>query len=117
MQNCFREYPEIYGAELESEEEEDDVAVDFAQPETGKPAEAASSEQAQLASSDSAAREGASQKKDHSLVPESYRPSADVVDSKTETEQAEREHEPVSEGEGIVPKAAVDATQANEEKK
>ena len=24
MQNCFREYPEIYGAELEPEDEEED---------------------------------------------------------------------------------------------
>ncbi|KAF2684080.1 hypothetical protein K458DRAFT_339248 [Lentithecium fluviatile CBS 122367] len=124
MQNCFREYPEIYGAELDNEEEDDDVAVDLAQSESGKPTDDVASEKAEPVpqeASDSAARDIAPRKKDHSLVPESYRPSADDDKSKTDTaeeatEQVHREHEPVSESERIVPKASHDATEANETK-
>jgi intermembrane space import and assembly protein 40 len=120
MQDCFREYPEVYGSELETEDEEDNVAADLAQPETGASGKAASSQQDKLApleSADSAARDGFSQKKDHSLVPESYRPIVDDMDSETNSAQVRREHDPVQENAGTVPKAAINAMEADAQKK
>jgi intermembrane space import and assembly protein 40 len=126
MQNCFREYPEIYGAELESDEEEDEGAVDLAQAESGRPTDntvvGKDRDLLPQKASDSAARDASDQKKDHSMVPEAYRPDADDNDSKAEeaqkeTEQVIREHEPNSESGALVPKSSHDATGDNKEKK
>jgi intermembrane space import and assembly protein 40 len=124
MQNCFREYPEIYGAELDQEEEDEDVAVDLAQPEAGNSTDSATSSKtkdpAHQEHADSAPRDESNAKKDHSMVPESYRPNNS--DSKTEeaqkaTEQVMREHKPESESDTLVPKASHDATADNKGKK
>jgi intermembrane space import and assembly protein 40 len=39
MQNCFREYPEVYGSELDSDADDDDeaVAADLGAPADGTP--------------------------------------------------------------------------------
>ena len=124
MQNCFREYPEIYGAEIDSDDEEEG-AVDLAQPETGAATDdaVASKDESPLLQSDadSAARDGSNKKKDHSLVPNAYRPDVEDNDPKTQkadeaTEQVIREHKPESETDTLVPKESHDATADNKGK-
>ncbi|CAI6334112.1 unnamed protein product [Periconia digitata] len=115
MQNCFREYPEIYGAELDSDEEDD--APDAA-PADGEPlppiADAPAADSSDAASSqtlsDIAKEHGLtkpSKPDPNGLVPESYRPE----------EPSKTKDEPVSEPEALVPKATHDATQEAADRK
>lgn len=64
------------------------------------------------------AKENDGRKRDRSLVPDSYRPSADSAKerAKAATEQVREEHEPVSESDRIIPKAAHDEREASEGK-
>lgn len=126
MQNCFREYPEIYGAELEDDEEDaapiDDALPEgaaMAHPETADATESQVTAQVKTAPQPHSELTQTTQSKEDGFAPETYR--ADV-DPKTEvstaaTEQVKREHEPVSESETLVPRAAHTDTDTNEAKK
>ena len=108
MQDCFREHPDIYGAELEDDDE--------SQPD----------DQAALSPADPAIPESAT-----SAVPDSQPPppppssttnpwtsrpatGSDTDRARAAKQQVERDHgEPTSESEEVVPKAAHDATAAS----
>jgi intermembrane space import and assembly protein 40 len=124
MQNCFRQYPEIYGSEIDTDDDDDmtaDAAADVSTPAAGRentasPNPATSATDAPVAKepvkkeskskSVVPASEGphspekvAENRRELGLVPENYRPEEKEVKSK----------EPVSESESLVPKAAHDA--------
>jgi intermembrane space import and assembly protein 40 len=122
MQNCFREYPEVYGSELEGDDEdnEDDMPTNAApasadstppstlsgessSPRTKSHPEASTADQGQLSSEPSSqppsAERVSSGRPKLDLVPNSYKPD----DAKSP--------EPVSESEHLVPKAAHDAVE------
>jgi intermembrane space import and assembly protein 40 len=94
MQNCFREYPEVYGSELDSDaDEEDDMTASAETPTRSSPTSVSSSDVSsnaqqesplQPASNDHAVSvkgtfSGEHNSKphtpDHSLVPEEYKPN------------------------------------------
>ena len=112
MQNCFREFPEVYGAELDDEEEEGNAA------DGGLAAEG----EAVTVTARSAAEPIPAAAT--SAAPESHTPPAAPSAGSDETErterakaakeQVERDHAgPMSESDELVPKAAHDATSAN----
>lgn len=105
MQGCFRQHPDVYGSELESDadDEEDDFSAE------GVPADAQSTSGPLSATS--------SAKEDAGLVPDDYRPSGATDRANKAAAQVKRDHEPTSESEELVPKAAHDATDANVQKK
>jgi intermembrane space import and assembly protein 40 len=138
MQNCFRQYPEIYGSELDTDEELDENAMadrpqtdasESSSPnDSGRPAENKSTREQRAQS----ATEQVEQ--DHGDAEKHYIGSA--VEPKSEKSQSRsdnasvKEHaksaaghvkkgiyDAVSEEEEVVPKAAFDATAANGEKK
>jgi mitochondrial intermembrane space import and assembly protein 40 len=87
MQNCFREHPDVYGAELEDE---------GAPPPEGVEGEVAPAPTAAQA-------EGAKPQP-------SQEPSATPRErAQAATQQVKQDHEPVSESDAVVPKAAHDA--------
>jgi intermembrane space import and assembly protein 40 len=105
MQNCFREYPEIYGAELEPDEEDDVTADDV-------PAEAVSAAETTARPTESFAQSSSEQEREHALtkpskldpnglVPESYRPDAEPKPEKTKRSEG---------ADSLVPNAAYDGT-------
>ena len=100
MQKCFREYPEIYGAELEPDEEED-ATTDRDQPGL---AESPSS------TPESGATPSTSAKK--AVYDDEDQPSAPADHSKPVTEQVKRENAPLSESDSI-PDAAFNQTELN----
>jgi intermembrane space import and assembly protein 40 len=123
MQNCFREYPEVYGSELEGDDEdgEEDMPAnastdsappstlsgESSPPRTKSQPETSTADQGHLASEPSSqptwqpqsAEKVADKRPGLDLVPNSYRPD----DAK--------KPEPVSESEHLVPKAAHDAVE------
>ena len=93
MQTCFRQHPEIYGAELE--EEDDDAPLDATDAPT--PATAATSPASQPAPP----------------APETDAATTDTERAQAAKRQVESEHgEPTSESDVLVPKAAHDAAGA-----
>jgi intermembrane space import and assembly protein 40 len=114
MQGCFRKYPDVYGAEIDSDAEDDEDEI----PAHGASANAvtdASRTGVQPPSGPLSSTSSA--KTDSSLVPQEYRPSSETDRAKKATEQVQRDHKPTSEAEQLVPKAAHDASDANVEKK
>ncbi|KAJ4289015.1 Oxidoreductase [Kalmusia sp. IMI 367209] len=109
MQGCFRQYPEIYGSELDSDaDDEDDIPADAAPATTAAETSALAETQGAKSQAQSASdplKAPLSKEQDSGMVPDSYRPSS------------ETEREPVSESEQLVPKAAHDASNATAEKK
>lgn len=103
MQNCFREYPEIYGSELDSDadDDEDDIPADAAPVPAA--AETASSEVAPPASEASKTKE-----QGNGLVPEAYRSSGEKQSKPTPTADKESAQ--------LVPVIAHDASGDNAEK-
>lgn len=124
MQNCFRQYPEIYGSEIDTDDDDDmtaDAAADVSTPVAGR--ENTASRDAATSATDAPvakepvkkesksksvapASEGphspekvAENRRELGLVPENYRPEEKEV----------KRQEPVSESENLVPKAAHDA--------
>lgn len=113
MQNCFRQYPEVYGSELENDEEEEatlDAPLDENHPASAVAAEKASADP-HPSSEPSVATETSKTrgKQETGLVPESYKPEGES--------QQDKSVDAVSESEELVPKAAHNATEANAEKK
>jgi intermembrane space import and assembly protein 40 len=106
MQNCFREYPEVYGSELEGDEE-DERGVTAPGDDASAPADKGKLSQ----EPSSTPRHGRAQT---DLVPETYKPDADSdTERADQTAETARSQEPVSESETLVPKAAHDAGDAN----
>ncbi|KAG9198562.1 Oxidoreductase [Epicoccum nigrum] len=119
MQNCFRQYPEIYGSEIDTDDDDDmtaDAAADVSAPAAGRentasadratsatdaPVEKESKSKSAVTASEGphSPEKVAENRRELGLVPENYRPAEKEVKSK----------EPVSESESLVPKAAHDA--------
>lgn len=101
MQNCFREHPDVYGAELEddveAEAKEQDGASQSGEPEQSpQPKQPKANPQAEK-------------------VADSGSDNAEAIKGKRErsnaaTEQVNRDHGIMSESDSLVPKAAHDAT-------
>ncbi|USP75617.1 Mitochondrial intermembrane space import and assembly protein 40 [Curvularia clavata] len=146
MQNCFREYPEIYGSELDADadDDEDDMATAPASTETSSGQSSnASPLQADSApkltpSEDSTSAQDKSKPSasDAGLVPEEYRPERKhnpVFDARGDMSSVESEkdkkddttakkassaknQEPVSESKDLVPKSSHDSDEKGTEK-
>lgn len=101
MQNCFREYPEIYGAELEPDEEDEGTTVDHDQP---------ALLENQSATSESGTERPSSAKK--AVYDDQERPSTPTDHATPATEQVKKEDAPLSESDAI-PKAAFQQTGEN----
>jgi intermembrane space import and assembly protein 40 len=127
MQNCFRQYPEVYGSEIDADDDDDmtaDAAADVSTPSDSTPqpalsgdngpSKASATSDAPLAkepvqkesnrksvastSGPHSAEKVAENRRELGLVPENYRPEEKEV----------KKQEPVSESESLVPKAAHD---------
>ncbi|KAL8749178.1 MAG: hypothetical protein Q9199_007844 [Rusavskia elegans] len=122
MQDCFREYPEIYGGELEDdevekaiqgqEEEKDGLEMPVHQSQTdANPAASAVNATTATPTGQSAeqARPQAREQSDQSEEAKRKR-------AKEATAQVQKEHPPLDESDHLVPKAAHDATTAKEGK-
>jgi intermembrane space import and assembly protein 40 len=108
MQECFRKYPEVYGAELEDEEGEEgaDGAPAAVAAQGGKPVEE-SKGAAEAAPVPTPAPE-----------PTKEQGKAEKIErAKPTMEQVKREHEPLSEADEAIPKAWHDTRDASPEKK
>jgi mitochondrial intermembrane space import and assembly protein 40 len=112
MQNCFREYPEIYGSELETDDEEEDAIADHDQP--GLAEHSPSQEQAGTPTPELVSKSRPAPEK----VTEQPAPHEDVVQQRERASAAiaqvkQEQGEPLSESDEVVPKAWHDGTQAN----
>ena len=108
MQTCFRDHPDIYGAELEPDDEEDSEPEPV---EGGVPGDRAP----EATPAHATARTSASPDEtvsSSSPTPSSPQPSTSTDRAKAATEQARSTHEPQSESDDLVPKAAFDASGA-----
>ena len=105
MQTCFREYPDIYGSELEGEEGEDDASPDEAVP---SPSPIDPTERPIPAAATSATPEPQSPPGPSS----SEAGSTDTERARAATQQVERDHGDVADESDamLVPKAAHEAT-------
>jgi intermembrane space import and assembly protein 40 len=132
MQNCFREYPEVYGSELEGDDEdnEDDMPADAApapasaetaspriksHPETsavdqGKLFSEPSSKPAPGPETSTTAGEQPSWQPQSAEKVADGRPALSLVPNGYKPDDA-KNNEPVSESESLVPKAAHDAVE------
>lgn len=110
MQDCFRQHPDIYGAELEDDEDDYegeegglktpvDSSPDAAAPATSTPA----SSPLPAPIYDSEETPAPASKREE---PE---PTTKKEKAKAATKQVKKEHEPLSESEELVPRAAHDA--------
>ena len=117
MQDCFREHPEIYGGELEEDEEGEEQGVEG----VGMRTMSAATTENDDGSTHLEYKEGgalptaatsATPTPEHELRREESKGKGnDTERAKKATEQVRREHgEGLSESEEVVPKAALDAT-------
>lgn len=104
MQTCFRQYPEIYGTELDTDED-DDVTAEPGQPLT---ADAASKPTPSEPSADAGAVPAA---RNELSEPASDAPTEGA---KAATEQVRKEHPPLNESDDVIPKVWHDERAANE---
>ncbi|KAL8917999.1 MAG: hypothetical protein Q9172_005590 [Xanthocarpia lactea] len=125
MQDCFRQYPEVYGGELEEDEVENEIQGQQAEKEgLGMPlhqSQATAGPSASVSSTTSAAPttpEGQSTEEGHVV----NRKQVDQSEAgkreraKEATRQVHKDHAPLSESDELVPKASHDATSANDGK-
>ncbi|KAF2193268.1 hypothetical protein K469DRAFT_619959, partial [Zopfia rhizophila CBS 207.26] len=115
MQNCFRQYPEIYGSELESDDDEDDVTADDGEPAIAQDIPTKSV----TVSAPSSSPAQSNPDKVAEYKPEHPPSSEPELQSKKEhanaaTEQVKKHHEPQNESNDAVPKAWYDQTAKNE---
>ena len=130
MQNCFREYPEIYGAEIDNEDEEDMSAEGAAAvPAAAQPDSApyedhpkAKEERAQKATEQVKQQHGdAAKHSDEGIAPTPAHIDSNNGGEKTHEsarakhEQVKKEYSPLAESGEVIPKAAYDQTAANRE--
>lgn len=96
MQNCFREHPDVYGAELEDDVEAEAREQDNAAGQSTQPTQPEANPDAEKV-----ADRGA----DHPEAIQGKRERSNAA-----TEQVKRDHDIMSESDSLVPKAAHDAT-------
>ncbi|KAL8853817.1 MAG: hypothetical protein Q9221_001288 [Calogaya cf. arnoldii] len=122
MQNCFRDYPDIYGGELE----EDEVEKEREGQERGKEglempvhqSQAAAGPGAGTTNATTAIPKDSSVDNGHLKARESEDQSEEAKRKRAEeaTAQVQKEHPPLDESDQLVPKASHDATAANDGK-
>ncbi|KAG9650497.1 hypothetical protein KCU64_g9052, partial [Aureobasidium melanogenum] len=100
MQNCFREHPDVYGAELE-----DDVEAEAREQDDAAAAAAGQSSQPTQPKANPDAEKVADKGADHPEAIQGKRERSNAA-----TEQVKRDHDIMSESDSLVPKAAHDAT-------
>lgn len=108
MQTCFREYPDIYGSELEGEDDgDDDSPLDEASPPPIEPTEGSLP-----AAATSATPEPQSPPSRSPNQSSSDASTSDAERARAATQQVERDHGDAADGSDAmrVPKAAHDAT-------
>ena len=133
MQDCFRDHPDVYGAELEDDDQdiqEEDAATpsdapsEASQPTQPSPPPAPESGAGQTPTAPPT-KSTSSKPASSSAPPPSHAsaesPSPSEERGRTErakaaTRQVKEEHEPQSESDEVVPKAMFDATASNEGK-
>ncbi|KAL8678628.1 MAG: hypothetical protein Q9186_005018 [Xanthomendoza sp. 1 TL-2023] len=124
MQDCFREYPDIYGGEAEDDEVEKEA---LAQETTGgKEAEGlempvhqmqAEPADANISPATQALKEpSAEQPQAQAREEEDQSKEAQTKRTQAATAQVQKNHSPLDESDELVPKAAHDATAANQKK-
>jgi intermembrane space import and assembly protein 40 len=128
MQDCFREHPDVYGSELESDaaDDEDELTVDAAHAESTPPSRSTSSAESTskpafrseigLAEKGKMSAEPTSTPQSAEKVTEGRPPLGLVPDNyKPDTTSDSQSQEPVSESESLVPRAAHDTQDGNTE--
>lgn len=108
MQDCFRRYPEVYGAELE--DDEDDVTADEGQTAMASNASAEPTPAAPRPEKVADHKPLDDPSPEHELQARKER-------AKVAAEQVKKEHEPESESDSVIPKAWHDTESANEKGK
>ena len=111
MQDCFREHPDIYGSELEEDDDAPPDDQDALSP--PDPSDVAIPESATSAIPES---QNPPPPPSSTINPSTSRPAtgSDTDRARAAKQQVERDHgESISESEELVPKAAHDATAAN----
>lgn len=120
MQGCFGEYPDVYGGELEEDEVEEQIGLQQQQQQQEGAEEegrmsvaegAGKATSAATATADATARESVQTGNDASQDDQSE--EAKTARAKEAKAQVERDHEPLSETDELVPKASHDASIAN----
>lgn len=105
MQNCFREYPDVYGGELEDEEMEEGEQ----QADDGAGMRASVVEETKGERSPAAANTAADGEKPAQVRMDDQSEEAKTKRAKEAKAQVERNHAPLSEADELVPKASHDA--------
>ena len=100
MQNCFREHPDVYGAELE-----DDVEAEAREQDDAANATTGQSKQPTQPEANPDAEKVADGGADHPEAIQGKRERSNAA-----TEQVKRDHGYMDESDSLVPKAAHDAT-------
>lgn len=109
MQDCFRAHPDIYGAELEDDEEEYQGEGESKAP-VAAPSEEASPLPTPVAQSEHTQAAAATREEPAPAAKrEDSSPSSKTEKAKAATEQVQKDHTPTSESEHLVPRAAHDA--------
>jgi mitochondrial intermembrane space import and assembly protein 40 len=119
MQDCFRQYPDVYGAELEDDDDEE-MAEGAAPQETAQQPTAHATEGEQAASPAPAKVEDADNRpakvSDRKPSQEASPDSSTVGNAKAATEQVKSHNEPLSEADEVIPKAWHDSRDASTQK-
>lgn len=109
MQNCFREYPDVYGGELEDDEMDEQEASG----DDGMGTRLSVAEGTEKAPP--AANVAVDVEKPAPAPVEDRSGAAQTKRTKEATAQVERDHAPLSETDELVPKAAHEARSASEQ--
>ena len=120
MQDCFREHPEIYGGELEEDEEGEEQGGEgmgmekMSATTTTENHDGSTHLEYKEGGALPTAATSATPTPEHELRREESKGKNDMERAQKATEQVRREHgEGLSESEEVVPKAALDATGKN----
>jgi intermembrane space import and assembly protein 40 len=110
MQDCFRQHPDIYGAELEDDEDDYEGAEGgFKAPADSSPDAAAPATSTPAPSNLPPPIYDSKETPAPAAKREEPEPTIKKEKAKAATEQVKKEHEPSSESEELVPRAAHDA--------
>jgi intermembrane space import and assembly protein 40 len=123
MQNCFRQYPEIYGSELDADDEEEGAADMLASESANSQDDREGRQERAQVATEQVSQQHADAEK-HYIGPATTKDTESDVEakrqrSKAATEQVKRNHgqPPLSESDEAIPKQWHDASDANVEKK
>lgn len=122
MQDCFRQYPEIYGGELEDDEVEKEIQEQEGEKQGLEmpihQSQASASPGGSSADAVTAQPNNLPVDEGHSRIREQEDQSQEAKTKRTKEAKAQvqKEHPPLDESDALVPKASHDATVANDGK-